>query len=80
MVLALLQAALAPSVFVIVIDTILGVNNWEPVMEIKAIPFERLKGLVNLEIKIRKNLNYLLKFSYTYTCYSQLLGVLRGPS
>ena len=49
--LALLQTTLAPSVIVSVIDTILGVNNWEPVIEIKAVPIKCLKGLVNLEIE-----------------------------
>jgi len=40
---------LAPSVLVIVIDAILSVNNWVPVIHFDTIPSKCLEGLVNLE-------------------------------
>merc|ERR1712122_275781 len=52
--LALFQGTPAPSVLVVVIDTILGVNNREPVIEDKPVPVERLKGLVNSFLGCRR--------------------------
>ena len=40
---------LAPSVLVIVIDAILSVNNWVPIVHLDSIPRKCIKGLVNLE-------------------------------
>ena len=40
---------LAPSVLVIVIDAILSVNNWVPIVHLDTIPCKGIKGFVNLE-------------------------------
>ena len=40
---------LAPSVLVIVIDAILSVNNWVPIIHFDTIPGKCIEGLVNLE-------------------------------
>merc|ERR1712122_299807 len=45
--LVLFQGTPAPSILVVVIDTIGGVNDREPIVEYKAISVKRLKGLVN---------------------------------
>merc|ERR1711992_199575 len=52
--LALCQGTPAPSVLVVVIDTIFGVNYWEPVIKNKTVPVERLKGLVNSFLGCRR--------------------------
>ena len=69
---ALLQTTLTPSVMVSVIDTILSVNNREPIIEIKAIPIKCRKGLVNLQIERWKNSSAVIRFIYFHATHSFL--------
>ena len=70
--LALLQGTPAPSVLVVVIDTIFGVNNWEPIIQDKAIPVKCLEGLVNLVIERQSNENYVFNFISLHVTHSFL--------
>ena len=75
---ALLQGTPAPSVLVVVIDTILGVINFEPVIENNAISVKRLKGLVNLELDRKNDESHVIIF-ITLNVTHSLLGSRRVP-
>ena len=75
---ALFQGTPAPSVLVVVIDTILGVNDWEPIIENKAIPVKCLEGLVNLELDRKNEESDVINLIPLYATHS-FLGCRRVP-